>query len=230
MGEGTNGTRGRYREETDRREQKWGRVRGALREVKAGQRKDEAGRKEGGYHDMGEKRGEKEEWRWSLEQKEEYTGWVIRRPRAGSQVSAEWKCILQCRNSTNQQISFKAQRKLKSSKVHTKKGTACLEPPGTNSSSRTQSLIRDIGDGGRGWGPTVGLVCLVEDVPLKVLLFLHGGVKLGVVVLKQTHDGVSGGAFFFNDGAVRRGDYVTSEAMMDHNRVYNPFLSNSCSM
>lgn len=34
---------------------------------------------------------------------------------------------------------------------------------------------------------TVCFVCLVENVHLKVLLFLHGGVKLRVIVLKQTH-------------------------------------------
>lgn len=33
---------------------------------------------------------------------------------------------------------------------------------------------------------TVCFVCLVEDVLLKVLLVLHGGVKLRVIVLKQT--------------------------------------------
>lgn len=38
-----------------------------------------------------------------------------------------------------------------------------------------------------GGGLTVGLVCLVEDVLLKVFLVLHVGVDVGVVVLKQTH-------------------------------------------
>lgn len=34
---------------------------------------------------------------------------------------------------------------------------------------------------------TVGFVRLVEDILLKVLLVLHGGVKVRVIVLKQTH-------------------------------------------
>lgn len=38
---------------------------------------------------------------------------------------------------------------------------------------------------------TVCFVCLVEDILLKVLLLLHGGVKLRVIVLEQT-DSASG--------------------------------------
>lgn len=34
---------------------------------------------------------------------------------------------------------------------------------------------------------TVCFVCLVEDILLEVLLVFHGGVKLRVIVLKQTH-------------------------------------------
>lgn len=36
---------------------------------------------------------------------------------------------------------------------------------------------------------TVGFVRLVENILLKVLLVLHGGVQLTVIVLKQTHTG-----------------------------------------
>lgn len=41
-------------------------------------------------------------------------------------------------------------------------------------------------------------MCLVEDILLKVLLLLHGGVKLRVIVLEQTqtvHQGCNYGLF-----------------------------------
>lgn len=37
----------------------------------------------------------------------------------------------------------------------------------------------------RGRTHTVSFVCFAEDIPLKVLLLLHGGVQLSVIVLQK---------------------------------------------